>query len=239
MKRRSGKCALLALLAVLVARAAGQGLEDGLGGNFCDASQLADLDALLEAAANYTGGRGGGGKGGSGRRLLQLGSGDDGDVTDGVLLPAHQLSPEPAVNAAGMPPRLAAINGSCPSDSAADLEAAYHVAAAPEEYASFNTDQTPGAVNLLPAVRDQAECNTCVAMSVASAAEASLASLLHRNAADFSFPARYAYYCNPERVCLAKWQVGDAVAKVREQSACAPHAAVSPSWLTHHHTRAR
>jgi len=77
---------------------------------------------------------------------------------------------------------------------------------APSVYNSYNRSQTPGGVNLLPKLRDQGLCSTCVGHAVAAAVEAAIASTLQQDASSFDISAGSLYYCSEGgRTCATGW----------------------------------
>eukprot|EP00775_Hariotina_reticulata_P004569 gene4569-4824_t len=189
---------LLGLLAVLLAQEArGQGLNDGgsLGGQFCDAARLQHYQDILELSGDYSGGRvkGRGGSGvRKGRHLLQ------------GLLPAPPAAHgDDKVSAANMPSY--ATNDTCVGTHS-DLEAAFHLAAAPPFYLKEQR---------LPWVRDQGDCASCVGHAVAACAEASLAAFTGQPALTYNFSGNSLYYCGAGgRVCGTAWSISAAMNEV-------------------------
>lgn len=85
-------------------------------------------------------------------------------------------------------------------------------------YHSFNTSQTPGGKNYLPTVRDQKNCDTCVAHAVAATATASVASALRDDATNWDIDPQSLYYCSGGgRACKSGWQIEEALFTVGEQ----------------------
>jgi hypothetical protein len=74
----------------------------------------------------------------------------------------------------------------------------YNLGAAPAVYATNNASQTPGGVNLLPRVRRQGRCGTCVAHAIAAGIEAALGSALQQDPRSFPFSisAGSIYFCS-------------------------------------------
>eukprot|EP00775_Hariotina_reticulata_P007680 gene7680-7881_t len=91
--------------------------------------------------------------------------------------------------------------GVCNSD-ALDLEAAFHLAAAPDAYVEGRR---------LPWVRDQGDCASCVGHAVAACAEASLAAFTGLQALAFNYSGDSLHYCGAGgRVCGTAWTISTA-----------------------------
>jgi hypothetical protein len=74
----------------------------------------------------------------------------------------------------------------------------YNIGAAPRAYSTNNASQTPCGVNLLPRIRRQGRCGTCVAHAIAAGIEAALGSSLQQDPRSFSFSisAGSIYFCS-------------------------------------------
>ncbi|WIA10190.1 hypothetical protein OEZ85_010393 [Tetradesmus obliquus] len=88
----------------------------------------------------------------------------------------------------------------------------YSLTGAPQAYSSGNVSQTQGGRNYIPKVRDQGSCSTCVAQSLASCAEATVASVLQQDAAKWDISPRSLYYCSyGGKTCATGWDIADAM----------------------------
>lgn len=90
------------------------------------------------------------------------------------------------------------------------------IATSPQDYDSRNAAHT-GGIKVLPPVKKQGLCSSCVGFSVASAASAAMASVLKTNATNpqMHVSARDLYFCpRDERRCDSGWTFTDALANL-------------------------
>jgi C1A family cysteine protease len=93
------------------------------------------------------------------------------------------------------------------------LEVAYTLAAAPAVYRS---DKALHGNNLMPNVRDQGGCASCVAEATMGAIEAAIAASLKRNASENRLSSATFYFCSPGgKTCNSGWDLGRAMELVR------------------------
>ncbi|WIA42641.1 hypothetical protein OEZ86_008611 [Tetradesmus obliquus] len=95
----------------------------------------------------------------------------------------------------------------------------YNLGAVPAAYATNNASQTPGGVNLLPRVRRQGRCGTCVAHAIAAGIEAALGASLQQDPRSFPFSisAGSIYFCSKGgRTCDTGWQIQPALQEVMD-----------------------
>lgn len=91
----------------------------------------------------------------------------------------------------------------------------YYLAGLPPVYSSWNIDQNPGGISLLPKVRDQGDCDTCVTHALAAAIQAAAAATYRRNASEIDVNAQSMYFCSQGgKTCKPGWDLQEALATI-------------------------
>lgn len=104
-----------------------------------------------------------------------------------------------------------------------EAQAALLVATSPAAYDTRNAADNGGFV-AAPAPRNQYDCDACVAMVVASAADAAMAMALLTNITEPMYSARYLFLCNTARMldnsidCKSGWDLNAALDELARQA---------------------
>eukprot|EP00878_Enallax_costatus_P007935 GHUV01008301.1.p1 GENE.GHUV01008301.1~~GHUV01008301.1.p1 ORF type:complete len:549 (+),score=91.58 GHUV01008301.1:280-1926(+) len=112
----------------------------------------------------------------------------------------------------------------------ADAYAQLMLATSPQVYSSMDPKWT-GGVRVVAPAGDQKQCQTCAAFAVASAAETSMASVLHVDVTECSISMQSLYFCPqhaPARTCDSGWDLPTALTQLQDQGQSLPTAGCLP-----------